>query len=205
MLPPSSPGCTRYCPYTTGPVDGHYHGPDPAKARSLVDASGTRGMPVTIHGPLVSAFPTINAYFKQVLSQLGYKVTLHQMRVDDPSTFEFLNNHHNHVQVQMAGFGADFPLASNFYDGLAACGADLNLSEYCNRGLDERAARAFDLESTDPGDALRSWTKIDRTLTEDAMIVPTVNTFDSTFVSTRVGNYQSNQTMGALLSQLWVQ
>jgi len=41
-------------------------------------------------------------------------------------------------------------------------------------------------------------------VTDAVPIVPVVNFIDSTLVSTRVSNYQSNQTFGALLSQLWV-
>jgi hypothetical protein len=40
-------------------------------------------------------------------------------------------------------------------------------------------------------------------VTDQAPIVPTVNQI-ATFVSSRVGNYQSNQTVGPLLSQLWI-
>lgn len=203
LLPPKFPGYSPYCPYTTGPADGRYHGPDFAKARKLVDESGTKGMSVTIHGPLHGAFPTVNAYFKQVLGQLGYKVTLHQMP-DTTATDDFLSNPHSRVQVQMYGWIPDFPLASDFYDAVVACGAVSNLSEYCNRELDQRAGSATTLRATDPGAALRAWTQIDRTISDDALVVPLFNPISSTFVSARVGNYQSNQTLGPLLSQLWV-
>jgi YVTN family beta-propeller protein len=203
LLPPKFPSYSPYCPYTTGPADGLYHGPDFAKAQKLVDESGTKGMSVTIRGPLFGAYPAVNAYFKRVLGQLGYKVTLQQMPDTDP-TWEFLLNPHNHVQVQMNGWIPDFPLASDFYDAVVACGGVNNLSEYCNRGLDQRAATATVLEATDPGAALRAWTAIDRTISGEAVVVPIVNPNFTTFVSARVGNYRSNQTMGALLSQLWV-
>jgi ABC-type transport system substrate-binding protein len=203
LLPPKSPGYSPYCPYTTRPTDGRYHGPDLAKARKLVDESGTKGMSVTVHTPLYASFPAINTYVKQILGQLGYKVTLHQMPDVDP-TWEFLFNPHNHLQAQMDGWVPDFPLASNFYDALVACGAVYNLSEYCNRGLDQRVATATTLMATDPGAALRAWPGIDRTITAQALVVPLFNPIFSTFVSARVGNYQSNQTVGALLSQLWV-
>jgi YVTN family beta-propeller protein len=208
LLPPKFPGYSPYCPYTTGPADGRYHGPDFAKARKLVDESGTKGMSVTIHTRLDGAFPTVNAYFKQVLGQLGYKVTLHQMpyttATDQTATDDFLSNPHNHVQVQMYGWIPDFPLASDFYDAVVACGAVTNLSQYCNRGLDQRAATATALRATDPGEALRAWTQIYRTISDEALVVPIFNPIASTFVSARVGNYQSNQTLGPLLSQLWV-
>ena len=203
LLPPKFPGYSPYCPYTIGPSDGRYHGPDLPKARKLVDESGTKGMSVTIQGPLFGAKPTVNAYFKQVLGQLGYKVTLHQMPATT-ATDDFLYNPHNHVQVQMYGWVPDFPLASDFYDAVVACGAVSNLSQYCNRGLDQRAATATALMATDPGEALRAWTQIYRTISDQALVVPVFNPIASTFVSARVGNYQSNQTLGPLLSQLWV-
>jgi len=85
-----------------------------------------------------------------------------------------------------------------------ACGGVVNLSEYCNRSLDQRAETATSLMATDPGEALRAWTEIDRTVTNEALIVPMFNKKSPTFVSARVGNYYSNQALGPLLSQLWV-
>ena len=199
MLPPKFPSYKWNCPYTTGPPDGRYHGPDLKRALELVRASGTKGMHVTIHGALGGVGPTIDAYFRQVLEQLGYQVTLHQL--PDISD-DFLWTPQNHMQALSGEWLADFPLASNFYNALVRCAN--NLGEYCNRALDQRAARATALQATDPGAALRAWTEIDRTITDQVPIVPTVNLIETTFVSARVGNYQSNPTVGPLLSQLWV-
>jgi len=58
--------------------------------------------------------------------------------------------------------------------------------------------------ATYPGEALRAWTQIYGTISDQALVVPVFNPIASTFVSARVGNYQSNQTLGPLLSQLWV-
>lgn len=203
MLPPKFPSYSWYCPYTSGPQDGQYHGPDLAKARELVRASGTQGMPVTVHDIVGGLGPPFNAYFAQLLRQLGYKVTLHQMP-DAPPSYDFIWNRRNHVQVQSFLWGADFALASNFYDGLAACDSENNLGEYCNPELEQRAKEATGLEATDPGDALRAWTQIDRAITDEAAIVPAVNQIDWWFVSTRVRNYQSSEILGPLLSQIWV-
>lgn len=203
MLPPKFPSYSWYCPYTTGSADGRYHGPDLKKALDLVKASGTKGMPVTIYGVEGGLGPIIDAYFGQVLRQLGYQVTLHEMP-DADSTYEFLFDPRSHIQAQLQSWSADFPLASNFYDAILACDSENNPGEYCDRQLDHRAARATALEATDPGTALRAWTQIDQTVTDQAPIVPTVNRFETTFVSARVGDFQSNQVVGPLLSQLWV-
>src|SRR3954452_24822105 len=42
-LPPDFPGYAAYCPYTTSPGDGKWHGPDMAKAQQLFSESGTNG------------------------------------------------------------------------------------------------------------------------------------------------------------------
>ena len=202
LLPPKFPSYAWYCPYTIGPRDGRYHGPDLAKARALVKASGTTGMEVVVHDVVGGLVPPFGSYFAQLLRQLGYKVTLHQMP-DSPATDEFLFSGRHRLQVQSGGWLADFPLASNFYYAQIACGSRNFISEYCNRALDERAVKATALEAVDPGDAVRAWTAIDRAVTDDAAIVPAVNSLDWWFTSARVGNYQSN-TLGPLLSQLWV-
>ncbi len=58
---------------------------------------------------------------------------------------------------------------------------------------------------SDPGAALRAWTRIDREMTDEAALVP-VSSFDDWWLSSkRIGNYQSGGTyVGPLLSQLWV-
>jgi peptide/nickel transport system substrate-binding protein len=203
MLPPKFPSYSWYCPYTTGPSDGRYHGPDLAKARELVKASRTEGMHVTVHGLLGGLSVSFDAYFARLLDQLGYDVTLHEMPDTGPNR-DFLYNRRNHLQVQAAGWGADFPLASNFYDAVAGCDSEINVGEYCDRTLDQRAAAATTLGATDPGAALREWTQIDRMLTDDAAIVPITNQINSWLVSAKVRNFQSNQYLGPVLSQLWV-
>ena len=49
VLPPNFTAYRPYCPYTRNPSpDGRWNGPDLAKARQLVAASGTAGMKVTL-------------------------------------------------------------------------------------------------------------------------------------------------------------
>ena len=51
MLPPGFQGYTPSCPFTANPNPaGTWTGPDLAKARRLVAASGTRGMKVEFWG-----------------------------------------------------------------------------------------------------------------------------------------------------------
>ena len=48
ILPPDFPGYAAYCPYTTNPGDGKWHGPDMAKAQQLIAESGTKGQKVAV-------------------------------------------------------------------------------------------------------------------------------------------------------------
>src|SRR5262249_43971614 len=51
VLPPHFPGHQDYCPWTREPGDGRWHGPDIARARALVRASGTAGATVDFISP----------------------------------------------------------------------------------------------------------------------------------------------------------
>ena len=80
----------------------------------------------------------------------------------------------------------------------------VNHAEFCDRTVDRLAARASELELTDPVAADRLWALADRRITNLAPWLPTVTETETDLVSARVGNYQFVPTTGALLDQLWV-
>jgi ABC-type transport system substrate-binding protein/DNA-binding SARP family transcriptional activator/sugar lactone lactonase YvrE len=201
LLPPSFPGYQPYCPYTTPPDDGTYHGRDLAMARRLVESSGTKGETVTFYTVYDGSPPIIERYLVQVLNEIGYHATLHQVR--STKLYDQLAAR-NQLQVTSESWASDFPLASGFFVPLLTCKAGGDVGAYCNRSLDQAAAQATAREAYDPGRAVRAWTAIDRTVTDDAPIVPFDNVVAWTYVSPRVGNYQSSPYWGPLLSQLWV-
>ena len=88
LLPPNFPATSGTALHHRT-ADGAI-GPTLPGARKLVDESGTKGMPVTIHSPRYSA-SCRQRHFQPVLDQLGYEVTLHPMPDADP-TWEFLPN-----------------------------------------------------------------------------------------------------------------
>ena len=201
LLPPGFPSYQWYCPYTNGPRDGRYHGPDMAKARRLVQESGTAGMRVTIYTVRGTFGPPFDDYFATVLAELGYRVTVRRLP-NTQASGDFLYDRRNHIQVMSYLWGADFPLASNFYGGTIACA--YSPTGFCDRTLDARAAAAAGLQASDPGAALRAWTGVDWAVTDAAAAVPGVTWRDWYFVSAHVGNYQSSASNGTAFSQLWV-
>jgi ABC-type transport system substrate-binding protein len=200
LIPPGFPSYQRYCPYTLGRSDGVYRAPELAKARHLVKASGTFGAKVTVTDMVGDYNPPLETYFAQVLRQIGYKVTLRRIP-DTPRNEDFFNDPRSGIQVETGGWFADFPLPSNFYDLVSCPGAGYP-ANHCDRELDRRAAAATAMLATDPGAALRAWTRIDHEVTDQAALVPVANFVTWWVTSKRVGNYQSGD-VGPLLSQLW--
>ena len=158
-------------------------------------------MRLTIYTVPGSLAPPFGEYFGTVLASLGYQVTVRRVR-NTQASWDFLYDRRNHIQVMPYLWGADFPLASNFYGGTAACAG--SPTGFCDRALDARAAAASRLQASDPGAALRAWTAGDRAVTDDAAVVPGVTWRDWRFVSARVGNYQASVNNDTPFSQLWV-
>ena len=204
LLPSNMPTYQPYCPYTTGAQDGTYHGPDLARARDLVQASGTHGMKVTVLDVVGDLYSPLEPYYVEVLRKLGYEVTFLQLP-NTRANRRLFYNPGSGIQVKSGFFAADFPLPANFYD-LVECNAlDTFPFAYCNRDLDRRVAAATAMMETEPGKALAMWAEIDRELTDEAPLVPVLNPVDWWITSGRVDNYKNGaQMIGPLLSQLWV-
>jgi peptide/nickel transport system substrate-binding protein len=211
VLPPNTEGYRRYCPYTLHPNKaGTYAGPDLARARRLVAASGTKGQPVTIWFYDIPIGRRNGEYIVSVLRSLGYKARL---RTVPQSGVTWRPDR----QAGVGGWGSDYPAASNFFVPLFTCRSytgDLstneNGSEFCNRHIDGEIARAGALQTVDPRAASRLWTKIDHEITDLAPWVVIRTGIATDFVSRRTGNYTScwlsywNGSTAACLDRLWV-
>lgn len=201
ILPPNYPSYRWYCPYTTGSPTDDYHGPDLVAAQELVRLSGTGGMAVTIQG--TTGDHELNSYLATVLRQLGYSVKLHEL--PESQSYDFLKALKQVQITSWAGWIADHPTASNFYDSVFSCSTAVGgPGWYCNPEVERTAAEAHQSEMSDPAKANRLWAEVDRLITNDAPVVALGNATPTTLISTRVGNYQSSPMVGPLLSQMWV-
>jgi ABC-type transport system substrate-binding protein/DNA-binding SARP family transcriptional activator/DNA-binding beta-propeller fold protein YncE len=211
ILPPGLPGYRRYCPYTRGPgADGRWHGPDLARARRLVVASGTAGMKITVWNTPTP--PTAVAETRDTvtaLRQLGYRASLRLLPYS--TYFTYTNDSRNHAQVIDGGWNADYPSADDFI-GKLTCNhfapgdgqATTDASEFCNPGLDRKIARAAALQTTNPPAAAALWARLDQQFTGLAIWLPTVTPNETDLISARSGNYQYNPVWGTLIDQLWI-
>ena len=70
--------------------------------------------------------------------------------------------------------------------------------------MDRQIGRAAAAQTTDSTAAADLWARLDRQLTDLAILVPTVVPNQVDLLSSRTGNYQHNPVWGVLLDQLWV-
>jgi peptide/nickel transport system substrate-binding protein len=208
VLPPNFAAYRPYCPYTVAPGPaGTYSGPDLAKARALVAASGTKGEKVVVWGT-TRLEPAGGDYLVSVLDELGYKASYHA--VDHVGDVLAALSVGDKAQVGGSGWFADYASPSGFFIPALSCkeytpGVESsNAGDFCDPRIDRQMARARALETTSPEAASRLWSQIDREVVDQAAWVPWLNPRDIEFLSERLGNYQYNPEWGTLLDQLWV-
>jgi peptide/nickel transport system substrate-binding protein len=211
ILPPGIPGYQPYCPFSAdASASGTWVGPDLAAARSLVAASGTKGMPVTVWSDDAPPDGTTGAFTVSVLRELGYRASLHI--ASHAAVVQAANDSRRPIQATDGIWYADYPSASDFFDLFFRCSAfrlddpaaTRNGSFYCNPAADQLMNQADRQQATDPVQAAATWAAVDRVVTSDAPWVTLANLDNVDFLSTRVTNYQYNPFLGVLLDQLQI-
>jgi DNA-binding SARP family transcriptional activator/ABC-type transport system substrate-binding protein len=209
ILPPGFPGYRPYCPYTLNPsAAGTWTAPDIGRALRLVAGSATKGMRVTVWSD--ASRRRVAGYFASVLRELGFRA---DVRVrEQRAYYDTISNSRRRAQAGPNAWIRDYTSAANFIKPLFSCSSFVpgdaaltsNVSQFCDRALDRRMARASKLQATDPARAGDEWARVDRAIVDAAAAVPYANGLDVTLLSKRVGNYQFNPMWGVLLDQLWV-
>jgi YVTN family beta-propeller protein len=213
MLPPNVDGYRPFCPFTRNPdAAGTYNGPDLAKARRLVAASGTKGQKVTVWFFDIGIGRRNSAYLVSVLKSLGYRAT---RRLLLPQTGPLWRPDR---QAGAGGLGLTFPSANSALSAYFTCSSyhrdpemNGNYAEFCNRRIDAEIAHARTVQITDPIAASHLWTRIERELTEQAPWLVTRESVAADLLSRRTHNYTPcwvsfviAGVTGACLDQLWV-
>ena len=213
LLPPGLPGYRRYCPYTLDPnTAGIWHAPNLAKAERLIAASHTRGTPITIWdlGPFQTDYTPAYRYLASLFDQLGYPTRVIDFANNIPAIPQFADSR-TKVQAAITELVPSYPSASQIIQVNFACDSFVpgsteneNLAEFCDPRLDAQINRALAAASNNSPDAAALWAQADRTVTNQAPVVPLTTPSETDFVSARVGDYQYSFQQGVLLDQLWV-
>ena len=113
ILPAGMPGYRPYCPYTRNPTgNGAWTGPDLARARKLVAASGTRGQKVVFWtGPTAVRAASSGSLAVATLKQLGYRASLKSRPGDDATTSTRSSDSRTRAQAGFDAWAQDYPAA----------------------------------------------------------------------------------------------
>ncbi|HET7173190.1 MAG TPA: ABC transporter substrate-binding protein [Nocardioidaceae bacterium] len=208
ILPPGFPGHVDNCQYTKG-GGTTWKAPDLAKARKLVQESGTAGQPVTVIAESYSTAKAMGEYLQSLLNSLGYKASLKLLSQN--VEFTYIQNTNNKVQISVTQWYADYPAASDFLQVLLSCenfhphsDASVNISGFCNKSIDAQMNQAESLMLSNPAKGNQMWAKIDQEMMRQSPVVPMFTPHEVDFTSKRVGNFHFSRQFFVCLDQLWV-
>ena len=205
LIPPGFAAYRQYCPFTVpGGAKEQWTAPDVDLARALVRKSGTRGARVVL---LSWDDPGLRSRVKRtgdVLRGLGYRVSVREVRMHPA---RYAETHRRTWNLGIQDWGADYPAASQYLAVIASCDREVsfNLSQYCDREVDNQIQAALELQVTDPGSANDAWRRIDRAVVDAAAVIPFGINLRQDLVSHRVGNVPVHPLTGPLIAQMWVQ
>jgi peptide/nickel transport system substrate-binding protein len=209
VLPVGFPGHVDYCPYTKNPGT-RWSAPDLAKARKLVEESGTKGEQVGVYAADDEVNKSMAVYLQSVLNSIGYKAVVKPISLN--IFFTYAQNTKNKVQVSVQQWYQDYPAASDFLYVLFGCesfhpGSDssINIAGFCDKKINADMHHALDVAVTNEKLANdKLWPKIDREVTDQAPMASLFNPKHIDFVSKRVGNFTFSKQFYWLVSQSWV-
>jgi peptide/nickel transport system substrate-binding protein len=212
ILPPNFPGYKPYCPYTAGSDHTKWTAPDIAKAKQLVQQSGTAGMKVVVNSANDETSKALALQMVSDLNKIGYKASAQLLNASIQYPFVQNSNNNKKWNVAWSAWYQDYPVPSDFLNVLLGCGsihpgsdASPNIAAFCDQGIQAKMTQASNMQLTNLAGANDLWAQVDHEVTDQAPWVDLYNPKQIDFLSKRVGNYQWNPQWYILIDQLWVQ
>ena len=211
VLPPNFPGYAPYCPYTAGTDHTKWTGPDLAKAKQLVQQSGTAGRKVGVNSATDSTDKALAQQMVSDLDSIGYKASTQLLTASIQYPFVQNSNNSSKWQVAWSAWYQDYPAASDFLNVLLGCGsihpgsdASPNIAAFCDKSIQTQIDKAEGLGQANPTAANNIWTQVDHADTNQAPWVDLFNPKQIDFLSKNVNGYQWNPQWYILIDQLWL-
>ncbi len=138
--------------------------PDLAKAKQLVQQSGTAGTKIVVWGQMRSPRREYVDYYTSVLNKIGYKAT--PKIISDETYFPTIGNAKTRAQTGFADWIQDFPNPSDFY--LLLDGSAIQPTNNQNFGLvndphiQSELARLNKVPTTKLGSVAKDWQALDQ-------------------------------------------
>jgi len=210
ILPPNFPSYVAYCPYTTGPQTV-WSGPNVAKAKALVKASGTYGDKVVVNSTNDQVGTELAEQMVSDLNSIGYKASTQLLSATNQYPFVQNSANSSKWNVAWSAWYQDYPAPSDFLNVLLGCGtihknsdASPNIAEFCDPAIEKLINEAEADGSSDPAKASQLWTEIDHMDTNEAPWVDLYNPKQIDFLAKNVHGYEWNPQWYILIDQLWL-
>jgi peptide/nickel transport system substrate-binding protein len=211
ILPPNYPSYVSYCPYTSGSGTTKWAGPDIAKAKQLVQKSGTAGMKVVVDGTNDQVGKALVEQMVSDLNSIGYKASAQLLAAGIQYPFVQNSTNSKKWNVGWSAWYQDYPAQSDFLNVLLGCGsihpnsdASPNIAAFCDKTIEAKITQAEALETTNPSQAAKLWTQIDHMDTDQAPWVDMYNPKQIDFLSKNVKGYSWNPQWYILIDRLWL-
>jgi len=186
FLPPAyaSTGYKKIDPCPYGDPAGP---PDLAKARQLVEKSGTKGMEVTVWGNNKDPRPAIVDYLRDVMTQIGYKAKTKIL--DQQVYFGQIGDKKTKAQAGFTDWFQDFPHPADFFEPnlsakALASNPTFNFQFKSDPALD-KALKELGPES-DPSKVADKWAEVDKLVIDGAHATVYGNELSTSFFSDRM-------------------
>ena len=210
ILPPNYPSYVPYCPYTTG-SQTVWSGPNLAKAKQLVQQSGTAGMKVVVDGTNDQVGKALVEQMISDLDSIGYKASAQLLAGSIQYPYVQNSTNSSKWNVAWSAWYQDYPAQSDFLNVLLGCGtihpnsdASPNIAAYCDQATQTQINQAESEEAANPSGAAKLWTQIDHEDTNAAPWVDLYNPKQIDFLSSNVHGYKWNPQWYILIDQLWL-
>jgi peptide/nickel transport system substrate-binding protein len=155
---------TGECPH------GSLDKPDLAKAKQLVQQSGTAGTKITVWGQERSPRKQYVEYYSEVLNQIGYKAT--PKIIADEVYFPTIGNAKTKAQTGFADWIQDFPNPSDFYLLLDANSIqpinNQNFSNVNDPKIQSSLKELNPVPATELNRVAAKWTELDQYVADNA-------------------------------------
>jgi peptide/nickel transport system substrate-binding protein len=211
VLPPNFPSYAAYCPFTAGSSHTKWTGPDLAKAKQLVQQSGTAGAKVVVDSTNDQVGKSFAEQMVSDLNSIGYKATTQLLSASIQYPFIQNSNNSSKWNVAYSSWYQDYPAASDFLNVLLGCGeihpgsdASPNIAAFCQKNIQSQINQAETDGATNPSEAAKLWTQIDHEDTNAAPWVDMFNPKQIDVLSKGVHGYQWNPEWNILIDRLWI-
>ncbi|WP_086657020.1 ABC transporter substrate-binding protein [Acetobacter orientalis] len=213
MVPSSLPAATNFCFYTKGasPTASalQWQAPDLAKARQLVQESGTAGQKVTLITANTSVDMAMGGWVRDMLQNIGYQASIRP--ISNTLSMTYVQNTANKVQISLTTWSADYPSPSNFLDDLLGCenfhpnsDSSINIPGFCNKQVQNLMDKAKTDTTLTPTQTEDLWRQADRLVMAQSPIAPLIERDTVVLTSARLGNFFYTTVNQLFFSQVWV-